>query len=523
MKPDPDRHSLISPHVFAAAFIATALFALTCRYPGYVHHDTAEIAMWSRLGWPLGLPKHPPLLPWLFRAYSYVVPLNWVTISLLTAANIVVGAWTVWQIALITLGMRRATLALMLYGLAPAGTFFALKLNHNGILVSLWPLTILAFFLCLQAKTAAKSATYGLLFGALAAASMLAKYYSGVLLVCCFAASLVSAHRNRFYRQPGGYVAVATFAALLAPHSWWMWHSGGATLDYALHESERDAYPLAHFLAVAPTYTLPPVVAFFALQRWLSGSRTRLQTTTTTTSLPELWVLSAGPYLLTAALIAAFKLRGATSWSLPDFCVVPVLLAALLPVPDADLLARLKGVAARALVGLAIAGPVIGFAAFATGDPNATEPRVEFAQAAARIFATATSTQPAIVAGDPQSANAAALDIASHPTVYSNFSAHSAPWVTPERLAHEGLLVICRAKFGNCHEQIAALDSTQMPRSSAFVCGIKRQRIWLGRLGPTASAEITVFPPSKRAITPLAAQTACAAGGDGTHYLRQLR
>lgn len=519
MKPHFDRTPLISPRVFAAAFCATAAFALTCRYPGYVHHDTAEIAMWSRLGWPLGLPKHPPLLPWLFRAYASALPLNWVTISLLTAANIVLGAWAVWRIALLTVGENRAALAVMLYGLAPAGTFFALKLNHNGILVSLWPLTLLAFFFCLRAETAAKSAVFGVLFGALAAACMLAKYYSGVLLVCCFAASIVSAHRNRFFSQPGGYLAVLTFAALSAPHVWWMWQNGGSTLDYALHESEREANPLAHFLTVAPLYILPTILAFFALKRWALGPATQRRVTATE-NLPELWVLSVGPFLLTATLIAAFKLRGATSWSLPDFCVVPVLLAAILPPLRVEILGRLKRAAAIALSVVAIAGPLVGFAAFASGDNNATEPRVEFAQAAARIFVTATGSQPAIVAGDPQSANGAALDIASHPTVFSNFSMTSAPWVTSDNLARDGLLIICRPSFGGCHDQIATYDASRQPRQSGFVCAIELQRAWLWKLGRSASAEITVFAPAAQIVSPAAAEAACASGGQGVRYLR---
>lgn len=521
-----DHRALSSPHVFGAAFLATAVFALTCRYPGYVHHDTAEIVMWSRLGWPLGLPKHPPLLPWLFRAYSYVVPLNWLTISLLTAANIVLGAWAVWRVALVTVGESRAAVALLLYGLAPAGTFFALKLNHNGILVSLWPLTVLAFFRCLLAERAVESVCFGLLFGGMAAACMLAKYYSGVLLVCCFAASLVSCHRNRFYRQPGGYLAVLTFAALVAPHVRWMVQSGGTTLDYALHESERDAYPLAHFLTIAPTYALPPVLAYFALKWWYPGSvtddNTPIGENAATRHAPELWVLSAGPFVLTAVLIAAFKLRGATSWSLPDFCIVPVLLTALLPRVNANLLNRLKPVAAAALGVIAVAGPLVGLAAFASGDLNATEPRVEFAQAAARIFATTTGRQPSIVAGDPQSANAAALDMASNPTVYSNFSTVSAPWVTSDRLARDGLLVICRPSFGGCHEQIKAYAANHQPHQSVFVCGVELQRAWLGLLGRAGTAEITVFAPTGQSVSPLAAAAACASGGQGVRYLRML-
>ena len=504
---------------FAWAFAAAAVFALTCRYPGYVHHDTAEIAMWSRLGWPLGLPKHPPLLPWLFRIYSYALPLNWVTLSLLTAANIVLGAWAVWRIALLSVGAKRAAVALMLYGLAPAGTFFALKLNHNAILVSLWPLTILAFLQCLRAQTVGRSAAMGVVFGALAAAAMLAKYYSGVLLACCFVASLVSADRNRFYKLPGAYLAVATFLLLVAPHVWWMWENRGATLDYALHESEREAHPLLHFLTVTPMYLVPMVAAFIAMKRWLWKSSDDAAKAATVRQYPELCVLAVGPFVLTAAFILAFKLRGATSWSLPDFCVVPVLLAAILPQFGEDTMLRLKRAAAMALTIVAAAGPVVGFTAFALGDNNATEPRVEFAQAAGRIFAAGTRHEPNIVAGDPQSTNAAALDIGSKPAAFTNFNSAFAPWVTPQKLDSEGLLVICRPSYGGCREQTAAFVA-QHARASGFVCSLSMQRWWLWKAGRLNSAEVTVLMPKGTNVDESNAKIACATGGPSASFVR---
>ena len=456
---------------FALAFAAAAAFSLTSRYPGYVHHDTAEIAMWSTLGWPPGLPKHPPFLPWLFRTYSYAVPLDWVSIGLLTAANITFGAWAVWRITVLTVGERRGAVALMLYGLAPAGTFFALKLNHNAILVSLWPLTILAFLTCLRARTVRTSVPSGLAFGALAAAAMLAKYYSGVLLACCFAASLASAERGNFYRMPGGYIAVAAFAVLMAPHAWWMWDNRGATLGYAFHESEREAHPLLHFLLVAPAYLLPPLAAFWALRRWLplliegkDGARDFL---------PELLVLALGPFLLTAVFIAGFHLRGATSWSLPDFCVAPVLLAAALPEMSNEALARMKRWAVAGLAVVALAGPIVLIAAFALGDANAIEPRAEAARAAGRIWLTAVHRPVALVAGDPQSANAASLVLASKPPAFTNFSLAFAPWVTPQSLTSSGLLVICRPIYGSCRPQTVEAAKGR----TGFVCEIGRAHV----------------------------------------------
>ena len=500
---------------FALAFAAAAVFSLTSRYPGYVHHDTAEIAMWSTLGWPSGLPKHPPLLPWLFRAYSYVVPLDWVSIGVLTAANIVLGAWGVWRIAVLTVGERRGAVALMLYGLAPAGTFFALKLNHNAILVSLWPLTILAFLTCLRARTARASVLSGLAFGALAAAAMLAKYYSGVLLACCFAASLASAARGRFYRMPGGYIAVAAFAVLIAPHAWWLWENRGATLDYAFHESEREAHPLRHFLLVAPAYLLPPLAAFGALRRWLGGAKGEPDGIAQA-HYRELLVLALGPFLLTAVFIAVFHLRGATSWSLPDFCIAPVLLAAALPETSNEALARMKRWAVAGLAAIALAGPIVLIAAFALGDANAIEARAEAARAAGRIWLTAVHRPVALVAGDPQSANAASLVLASKPPAFTNFSLAFAPWVTPQSLASGGLLVICRPSYGSCRPQTVEAAKGR----EGFVCALSLRRKLLGMTGKLTAVEVTVIAPEGMAIDEVAATAACAAGGDGASFVR---
>ena len=465
--------------------------------------------MWSELGWSLGLPKHPPLLPWLFRLISYVAPLNWVTLSLLTAANIVLGAWAVWRIALMHLTEERAAIALMLYALSPAGTFFTMKLNHNAILVSLWPLTILAFLQCLREKNAKRSAAYGVAFGAMAAASMLAKYYSGVLLACCFAASLVSVHRDRFYRMPGGYVAVGVFAVLMAPHAWWMWTHQGGTLEYALRENERESRSLLHFIGLAPLYLLPPMAGHLAIAWWCSGTISREDAGRATAKWSELWTFASVPFLLTAVMIAVFHLRGATSWALPDFCVAPVLLAGILPPLGTLEISRIKEVARAGLWLVALAGPVVLAVTFGVGELNSVEPRVEVAQAAGRIYTAGVGRQPAIVAGDPQSANAAALGIPSRPTAFTSFNLVTVPWVTPERIARDGVLVICRPNYSGCSQRAAAFSAGRR----GFVCLVPMRRHLLWMTGRVMTAEVTVIVPAGAGLDEPLARRACTAGG----------
>ena len=513
-----DRPPAIAPMVnegtFAIAFCAIALFALTSRYPGYVHHDTAEIAMWSQLGWPVGLPKHPPLLPWLFRALSYVTPLNWISLSLLASANIVLGAWAVWRIARDYLDEERAALALALYALAPTGTFMALKLNHNAILVSLWPLTMLAFSRCLRAESTRASMVWGIAFGIMAACAMLAKYYSGVLLACCFAASLVSPNRNRFYAHPGGYLAVATFIACMTPHAAWFVSHDASTLSYALQEGEPESYPVARFVFLAPVGLLLPSAALWLLRRSQPLSANALQRSPANIAqrFPELWVLTLGPYALTTALIAVFHLRGASSWALPDFALAPILMAALAPPLTGLTRARGRSVMIALLALVATAGPLVTLTSFVLGDANTVEPRVEVALAAAKIAERTTGRPPSIVTGDPQSANAAALALPSHPTVMSNFSLGSAPWITPANISTTGLVAICRPSYSGCdrHADELRFNLAQAKLiGGAFSCRFTLTRSLLGVSGKPLTVTVTTFLPAGTSITPDAANEAC--------------
>src|SRR5689334_9928281 len=134
-----NRLRLINFGIFGLILTAWFLYSLISRSPEYVHHDTTEIIMWSQVGWPLGFFKHPPFLPWLFRVAFSVLPIDEASVALMGALNITIGAWAVWRIARMALDERTSFVALCLYLLSPYATFLSLKINHNSILVSLWP------------------------------------------------------------------------------------------------------------------------------------------------------------------------------------------------------------------------------------------------------------------------------------------------------------------------------------------------------------------------------------------------
>jgi 4-amino-4-deoxy-L-arabinose transferase-like glycosyltransferase len=203
---------------FVLVALAGCLVTIALRPLNFVHHDTTEAVMWSQTPWSLGFWKHPPLLPWVLKIWFGVMPMHPLSLAALTGVNLAVGAWAVWRIARLSLDQRSAALALALLGVLPYATVMGIKLNHNAILISLWPLAILAFLRALDRPGWQR----GLVLGIAGAAGMLAKYYTGLLLAAMLLAAIASPQRWRFFSRPAPYVAAVTFFVLMAPHALWM-------------------------------------------------------------------------------------------------------------------------------------------------------------------------------------------------------------------------------------------------------------------------------------------------------------
>lgn len=211
------RLTVAAVEALAGIFLAWTLFGLLNVYPGHVHYDTAEVAMWAALEPALGYRKHPPLMPWLFKLYGLAVPLDWISLTVLAGINITVGAYAVWRIGCLVLGEDRAPVLMAIHIASPYATWAALKLDHNAILVSIWPLTIWAFLEAMRRPDSVR----GVLLGMAGAAAMYAKYSSALLVLALGVAAVLDPRRAAFFRSPAPWVAGALAATLFAPHAWW--------------------------------------------------------------------------------------------------------------------------------------------------------------------------------------------------------------------------------------------------------------------------------------------------------------
>lgn len=477
---------------FAAIAVAGALLTLALRPVDFVHHDTTEALMWSQTPWTVGFWKHPPLLPWIMKLWFSVLPIHPISIAALTGLNLAVGAYAVWRIARIVLDERSAFLALALFGTLPY-VFMGIKLNHNSILISLWPLTILALLQAMDRPTW----TRGVLFGVACAASMLAKYYSGLLLAACLLASLISPLRRRFYTGLAPYVAVTTFAALMAPHVMWMLDHKAQPLGYAFHVG-RDGRLLAlNFALLTPLLCLPPV--FIGLWiGWVQKGQARLDAVVTRRRLePELITLIAVPYLLTIALTLAFDLRGATAWAMPVFVCLPVLIAARLPPPSRDFALGVRRLFVVGLVGACLIGPLAARYAVSAAREGAADPRRSIAEAVTRIWRRNIGTPLPIIAGEGRLISATTLFSSDHPLGWTGFSTVMSPWVKPEAIEFRGFAAVCLASDDNCRQAVQ-----QAAAGRGFSCHLRHRAEYLGAVGPWVDSFVTIVPPRNHA-TPI--------------------
>lgn len=490
-----------STTLFAAVLCGALLLALGLRLGDFIHHDTAEVVMWGHSGWALGFWKHPPFLPWIARLWFGVWPMSPLFLALLTALNMTVCAWAVWRIAALDSDgqdRRVGILAILLLASVPYATGMAVKLNHNSALISMWPLTTLAFLRALDRPTLWR----GVLFGLAAAAAMLTKYYSGLLLLACVAASFAQPARAlAFYRAPAPYAAVAAFAVAMLPHALWMREHRASSLSYAFSATVQGIEDAKHGAAMALSFAIqtPLILAPLALAGWLiwyfdrrslaGGRPHRFER--------QIVILALIPYLLTVTLTAFLNLRGAIAWAMPVFVCLPAVLAVRLGQPSAINLKFACRTAAVLLICIAIGGQIALRMALTRGADGIAEPRRAIAEDITQAWRSSIGTALPLVAGDQRLASAAVIFSADHPQAWPSFNPIHAPWVDPATARKSGFVALCRAADAKC-----LATAAQVAGPTATRCPLKRRVSVLGSTGPWFEAVALMVPPAASPAKP---------------------
>jgi 4-amino-4-deoxy-L-arabinose transferase-like glycosyltransferase len=391
--------------------------------------------------WQWGYFKHPPLPSWTVEVFFDVLG----DTGPFLLSQIAVAATYVFVYLLgreIMPGKPALTATLLLAGIY----YFSIptpEFNHNVAQMPVWAWAVFSYYKALRTARLRWWAMLGLACGV----AVLTKYASAVLFLAMLAHLLSTRKTAKALATAGPYLALAVLAAVIAPHVAWLLQNHFPTVGYAAARAGHSAGIVARVLA--PFRFLISQVAALVLCAIIAVAIGLLRREPLPSLDDEdfrfLVFLGLGPVLITALLSLAtgFGIRdmwGAPMWNLTGLLIV----CAMRP--------RWPQISMPALYGwllaLFVVMPFAYVVATALGPewrskPSRTEwPDRALAETFSASWQDAVHRPLDIVAGDGWLAGLIALRAEPRASVFVDADRRHAPWITQERLAREGTLVV---------------------------------------------------------------------------------
>lgn len=491
-KAQPSLRSLL---IISTLFVLIwTLYAVISTSPAAIHNDMAEAYAWGR-EFQLGYEKHPPFWAWVAGFWFEVFPRTDWSFDLLAVVNACLGLYGSWMlIGDFAEGDKRLAAAALLL-LTPFYTFLALKYNANSIFLSLWPWTMHFFVRSIDERRLADAILFGLFIGV----ALLSKYYALILAATCFIASLVHPSRRAYFASAAPYVSVLVATLIVAPHAWWLVHSDAPPVDYFIHKTGLGV--ITALLACGSL--LVGVLLFHSVGIGLiaiakqSDPRSWITTFRLSWAVPRfrvLAILAVLPLVLTIFAGLVLRLRPDTNMTIGVFSLMPLLLIELAGAEGDTCLYHLVRTLAIAvtLVALVLSPAVALAKIWYRGDINYTEPRKELAHEATELWRKTTSLPLRYVGGSQRYEDAIAFYSPDDPHVFIHLDYHRAPWVTPDDLSREGLLVVCSEVDKPCLKSAANVSTPQTRRVDLDLI-----HSFFGYTVGYASFIVTIVPPHR--------------------------
>jgi 4-amino-4-deoxy-L-arabinose transferase-like glycosyltransferase len=395
--------------------------------------------------WQMGYYKHPPLPSWtvelFFDAFGNLGPFLLSQIAI--AATYVV----VFLLGREFMSVRRAAAGALLL----AGVYYfsvpTPEFNHNVAQMPLWAAASLFYYKAWKTD----AARWWLALGAAAGLGLLAKYPTALLLATMLAHLMRTRGAKAAITSAGPWLAVSFCTAIDLPHLVWLFRNHFPTLHYAVARAGVGANEADRFLApfkfvAAQAIDLAPAFLVAGVSGLLAWNPAQFRRDENLRFL--LW-LTLGPPLLTVALSLATGLGVRDMWGTPMWNLVGLaIVQAAAARHDMVSLPRL-GYCTAVLF-------VIGLAAwlltnvFVPGIENKPSriqwPQRELSQDFAAAWQNQVHRPLRIVAADGWLGGLVAMGAHPRPSVWIDASSVKSPWITPERVAREGALVLWRVR-----------------------------------------------------------------------------
>lgn len=467
-----------------------------------LHPDMTEAYAWGR-EFQLGYWKHPPFWAWVCGAWFLVIPRYGAMFALLSATNTTIGLWGVWRlVGLFARGEKRVA-ATAMFLLTPFPTFWAYKYNANSIFLSVWPWTLFFFVRAYERHRLVDSV--GL--GAMVATALLCKYYALILCATIGLAAIARPDRNAYFRSPSPYVSAATAGLLLLPYLSWLWANRAPPLGYLESVSGLGTLTTLYnvqkvFFGVLVELSVPAAIIVYCGRDGLRDFPRRARARWADPAYRFLSILNFAPLGLTlaAGLVMQVKLDNymlAGAWGLAPLWMIET----IEPIAAGSLARTATWLAVALSLGALAVSPLKPlYQAFASqareerrqsqADLDYRQPRQELAEAATRFWRDSTGLPLRYVAGSVPYDDAVVFYGPEHASAFTHFDLYTCPWVTPDKIAHNGLLAVCVANDDDC-----LAETRRWSNAGARVTAMRLSRQILGQIKYTESFVVSAIPP----------------------------
>jgi len=415
--------------------------------------DAVEGYMWGR-EWVLATYKHPAMPSWVLEASRLTTGVvGW---PAYLAGQLFVAAtfMFVYLLGRDLLGPHRAAAGVLLMcGIA----FYAwptTEFNHNVAEMPFWAAVAWAMWRAVESQRR----VWWMLVGAFAAAGMYAKLTTALLLITLICWMLWDGKARQRLATSGPWIAVLTFAVLVLPLAQWLIGHNFLPLRYGVSRAEMAQGGALRFVA---TLLITAVGLFIVMgigglirlraPRHLATSAPTPdhKTTIATRANHYLMALTGGPIALTLMAAASSGLALKVAWGSSMLNLAGLLAVALTSHNFTE--KALGRIVACALVLLVILP--LGYAVVVLSWPwrggrpmRANWPQAEISSRFTDLWKTQTGQPLKIVSGDAWIAGLVGITAADQPSILSGPLPSASPWITPERLEREGMLVVWNAK-----------------------------------------------------------------------------
>jgi 4-amino-4-deoxy-L-arabinose transferase-like glycosyltransferase len=457
-----------------------------------LHFDIGEMFAWSHeVG--LSAPSHPPLGPWLMRAWFAVMPVEDWSFYLLGIVVAAVGLWIAWRLAARYLPPDKRAVGILLLTFLPFYNFHALKYNASSVLTPFWAATAWWFLLSFETRGAGWAALAGLA----AAASMLGKYWSLFMLAGLALAAVADPRRAAYFRSPAPWLTMIVGALALLPHLYFVATHGFSTVEFAMTAhlttfADAAQWALYFLLGVlgymAPAIVLNGFVTFPRLEAirdtlWPADAQRRF-----------FIIALVTPFVLAALVAVAVQARLDPLWSMSGMTLLPVVLLAspLLSVQRAAAI-RLTAMAVIFPLIMLAASPAIAYVLHRNSLQNnyGTHYRL-IAQAVQKAWQAQTSAPLRIVGSFRTVVDGTNPYFPSRPATYAMTSTWRTPWVDEDRINRDGIAIVCPVPETACMAELSAYAKRY---DAKVIEDVRLTRRYFGTDDTPILYRIAIIPP----------------------------